>query len=86
MEGTRFTLEVRPILPDQLARLAELAEDLLYTWERGVRSLFYRLDRQLWENCGHSPKVFLRRVAQERLDDAVRDRVYMEDFTRVLTT
>ncbi|MEE8343308.1 MAG: alpha-glucan family phosphorylase, partial [Gammaproteobacteria bacterium] len=86
MEGTRFTLEVRPNLPDQLARLAELAEDLLYTWDRGVRGLFYRLDRQLWENCGHSPKVFLRRVAQERLDDAVRDRVYMEDFTRVLTT
>ena len=79
MSGTRFTLEVQPVLPARLARLAELANDLLYSWERQVRGLFFRLDRELWEACGHNPKVFLRRVAQQRLDDAVDDRVYMEE-------
>jgi starch phosphorylase len=80
-----FTLEVQPVLPAKLARLNELANDLLYSWDRQVRGLFFRLDRELWEVCGHNPKVFLRRVAQQRLDDAVEDRVYMEEYNRVLS-
>ncbi len=85
MTGTRFTLEVQPKLPARLKRLAELANDLLYSWDRQVRSLFYRLDHELWDSCSHNPKVFLRRVAQRRLEDAAQDRVFMEDFQRVLS-
>jgi len=85
MNGTRYVLEVQPTLPAPLARLAELANDLLYSWDRSVRNLFYRLDPWLWESCGHNPKVFLRRVAQQRLEDAAEDRIYMEDYNRVLS-
>ena len=65
MPGTRFTLEVQPQLPPRLERLRELANDLVYSWDRQVRSLFWRLDPELWDRCGHNPKVFLRRVAQD---------------------
>lgn len=85
MTGTRFTLEVQPKIPQRLARLTELANDLLYSWDRQVRSLFFRLDRNLWESCGHNPKVFLRRVSQERLDEAADDRLFMEDYNRALS-
>jgi len=85
MPGTRYTLEVRPVLPDRLNRLQELANDLLYSWDREVRGLFFRLDRELWESCGHNPKVFLRRISQKRLNDAAEDRVFMEDYNRVLS-
>jgi len=85
MTGTRYTIEVQPVLPSRLARLAELANDLLYSWDRQVRGLFFRLDRELWDRCGHNPKVFLRRVAQKRLDEAAEDRVYMEEYNRVLS-
>jgi len=85
MAGTRFNLEVQPKIPSQLARLEELANDLLYSWDRNVRQLFYRLDSSLWQPCGHSPKVFLRRVAQQRLEDALHDQVFMEDYNRVLS-
>ncbi len=85
MPGTRYTLEVRPVLPERLKRLQELANDLLYSWDREVRGLFFRLDRELWEACGHNPKVFLRRVSQKRLNDAADDRVFMEDYNRVLS-
>ncbi|HEY8554018.1 MAG TPA: alpha-glucan family phosphorylase [Burkholderiales bacterium] len=84
MNGTRYTLEVQPVLPEPLKRLAELANDLLYSWDRSVRGLFYRLDPELWEASRHNPKVFLRRVAQERLERAVEDRVYMDEYDRVL--
>ncbi|HYA36698.1 MAG TPA: DUF3417 domain-containing protein, partial [Candidatus Methylomirabilis sp.] len=85
MPGTRYKLEVQPVIPERLKRVQELANDLLYSWDREVRSLFFRLDRELWEACGHNPKVFLRRVAQQRLLDAAEDRVFMEDYNRVLS-
>jgi starch phosphorylase len=84
MTGTRFSLEVQPNLPKKIARLEELANDLLYTWDRNVRSLFYRLNNDLWEEVGHSPKLFLRRIAQKRLEDATEDRIFMDDYHRAL--
>lgn len=85
MAGTYYTLEVQPRLPTRLKGLAELANDLLYTWDRQVRGLFAHLDRELWESCGHNPKLFLRRVAQETLDSAAQDRTFMEDYHRALS-
>ncbi len=86
MSGTRFALEVQPRIPPELERLEELANDLLYSWDRSVRSLFFRLDPPLWESSGHNPKVFLRRVAQQRLQEAAEDRIYVEAYNRVLST
>lgn len=83
MEPTKFKIEVRPKIPEQLAGIEEMANDLLYSWDRGVRGLFYRLDPSLWESCKHNPKVFLRRVSQRTLEQAADDHVFMEEFTRV---
>jgi len=85
MAGKTFSIEIQPRIPSQLARLEELANDLLYSWDRSVRALFHRLDEELWQTSGHSPKVFLRRISQERLEEAVQDQVFMEDFNRVLS-
>ena len=85
MTGKLFSLEVQPRIPAQLARLEELANDLLYSWDRSVRSLFHRLDEELWQSSGHSPKVFLRRISQARIEQAVQDQVFMEDYNRVLS-
>jgi starch phosphorylase len=86
MPGTRFALEVQPELPEKLTRLSELANDLLYSWDRSVRSLFFRLDPALWESCGHNPKLFLRRVSQQRINEAAEDRIYVEAYNRILST
>ncbi|MDH3991651.1 MAG: alpha-glucan family phosphorylase [Gammaproteobacteria bacterium] len=83
MPGSIYPLEVQPRIPGELARLQEMANDLVYSWDRSIRSLFHRLDRDLWEACGHNPKAFLRRVSQHRLDEAIVDRSYMEDYRRV---
>jgi glycogen phosphorylase len=86
MTGTRYSLEVQPVIPARLARLHELANDLFYSWDRQVRALFFRLDRELWDACRHNPRVFLRRVSQRRLEAAAEDRIYMEDYNRVLSS
>jgi len=85
MPGTSFSLEVQPRLPAELGRLTELANDLLYSWDQDMRRIFSRLDDELWERCGHNPKLFLRRVAQHKLEAALEDRSYMEDYQRVLS-
>ena len=85
MSGTRFSLEVQPRIPDSLKRLEELANDLFYSWDRQVRRLFTRLDKELWGTSSHNPKTFLRRVSQQRLEEAAEDRVFMEDYDRVLS-
>ena len=84
MHGTRFTLEIQPDIPDALEGLTRLANDLVYTWDRRARSLFPRLDPKLWYNCSHNPKVFLRQVAQTRLEKACKDRTFMEDYHRTM--
>jgi starch phosphorylase len=85
MPGSRYSLEIQPIVPPQLERLNELSNDLLYSWDSQVRRLFQRLDTKLWEECAHNPKVFLRRVEQSKLEAAVKDTVYMQDYNHVLT-
>ncbi|MFA9462008.1 alpha-glucan family phosphorylase [Thiohalorhabdus methylotrophus] len=86
MPGTRYRLEVQPRIPENLARLRELANDFKYTWDRRIRGLFYQLDHEVWESCGHNPKIFLRRVSQSRLEQAARDRVFLEEYNRVLSS
>ncbi len=85
MTGTPYSLEVQPNIPAPLARLHELADDLLYSWDRHVRNLFYWLDPRLWEACGHNPRVFLRRLDQKRLDRAAGDPLYLKKYNGCLS-
>ena len=84
MSGNEYFLEVRPRLPAVFARLEELSHNLFYSWDRGVRGLFFRMDPELWKRCGHNPKVFLRRVAQHRLDELAEDTDFVLRYQEVL--
>jgi glycogen phosphorylase len=83
--GTTFTLEVNPKLPRRLARLEELANNLLYSWDRQTRLLFSRLDPHLWVEVGHNPKAFLKRIDEQKLVDAADDQVFLGNLNRVLS-
>ena len=83
--GTTFTLEVNPKLPRRLARLEELANNLLYSWDRQTRLLFSRLDPPLWHKLDHNPKAFLKRIDEQKLVDAADDPVFLGNLNRVLS-
>ncbi len=53
---------MRPALPPQLARMPELAYNVLWNWDATIRNLFRRLDLNLWRVCGHNPVLMLGRV------------------------
>jgi len=84
-QGTTFTLEVNPKIPRKLMRLEELANNLWYSWDKPTRTLFARLHPGLWDAVGHNPKVFLRRVDEKRLLEAVEDQVFLATYNRVLS-
>jgi starch phosphorylase len=80
---TRFKeFLVRPALPKELERLSELAYNLLWTWDRGIRSLFRRLDPALWIQSGHNPVLMLGRLPQAALQRAAADPRYVFLYRR----
>ncbi len=85
MSETRIAFEIQPVLPAALARLPTLADDLSYTWDRRIQNLFANLDRELWNACGHNPKMFLRRVAQSTLEAAAANAVFLQEYEAVLS-
>ena len=86
MPGTRYQLEVNPEIPENLSRLQQLANNLWYSWDRPTRALFARLSPGLWRATQHSPKAFLKRIEQRRIDDAGEDPVFLGTLHRVLST
>ena len=83
--GSTFNLEVRAIVPQRLMRLEELANNLWYSWDiMPTRALFSRLDPALWNRVGHSPKALLKRIDQRRLTEAAEDKLFVENYNRVL--
>ncbi len=85
MPGTHFQVEIRPSIPERLKRLEDLANDLYYSWNRGVRRLFCHLDEGVWNFCLSNPKVFLRRIGQRRLEEASHDPIFLADYRSVLS-
>src|SRR5438552_2875253 len=73
---------VRPSLPPALSRLAELAYNIVWSWEPMIRALFRRLDPVLWRESGYNPVVLLGRVPQSALDRAAADPRYVSLYTQ----
>lgn len=82
--GSPFVLEVSPKLPRGLERLAELADNLWYSWDRNAREIFARVHPRFWDTVGHSPKPFLMHVDEQHLVRAAQDPGFMADYARVL--
>ncbi len=71
-------------LPKRIARLADLAYNLWWTWNPNATELFEAVDRQLWDETGHNPVKFLRRVKRKALNGALQDPRFLELYDQVL--
>lgn len=78
-------IEITSALPLALARLAELAANLSFSWHRPTRALFQDLDPVLWEQVIGNPRLMLRCIDQTFLDRAAADASYLARFQKVLT-
>ena len=82
--GTAYTIDIHPRIPARLARLADLAGNLWYSFDRPTRILFARLHPALWDAVGHCPKTVLKRIDERRLLAAADDPSFIQGFHRVL--
>ncbi|MDQ2775915.1 MAG: alpha-glucan family phosphorylase [Acidobacteriota bacterium] len=73
---------VRPALPAALSRLPELANNLLWSWDHTIRSLFRRLEPALWKESNHNPVLQLGRISQAILDKAAADPRFLSLYRR----
>lgn len=81
---TIATLSILPRLPDELARLEELAYNLWWSWRPEAQELYARINPELWETVNHNPVKLLHRAAQADIDRTAGDPDYLAAYTRVM--
>ena len=64
--------------------LADISQNLWWSWQLDARELFHRIDRRLWEGTRHNAVQFLRQVSPERLEEHAQDPISLERFDRVV--
>ncbi|MGW2783930.1 glycosyltransferase family 1 protein [Streptomyces populi] len=67
----RFT--VRPVLPEALHPLSDLARNLRWSWHAETRDLFRSVDPERWTACGGDPVRLLGSVPAGRLVELTQD-------------
>jgi glycogen phosphorylase len=80
-------IEVYPLLPGPLARLAELANNMFFSWHRPTRALFEDLDPELWKQANGNPRLLLRGASTRKTSIARPPiRIYLERYRQVLSS
>ncbi|MHB1064531.1 MAG: alpha-glucan family phosphorylase [Georgenia sp.] len=70
-------LTVRTVLPEALAPLDTLAQNLRWSWHTPTRDLFASLDPELWDQVHRDPVALLGSVAPDRVAAAARDEAFV---------
>jgi starch phosphorylase len=74
-----------PYLPQRLAGLGMLADNLWWSWNPAARMLFKTLDRQAWKESVHNPDKMLKELPKEILDAAAENQDYLRQYDVVLS-
>jgi len=77
------SFSVVPLLPPPVEALREIAYNLYWCWTNDAIELFRRLDRDLWETCGHNPVLMLGVIEQEKLEAAAVNDAFLDHLRRV---
>ena len=83
LPASRFDLPAPP-LPDRIAGLATVAENLAWSWNREARALFAAIDERLWARVHENPIALLRLVDSERLAVCARDAAFVAAYDGVM--
>lgn len=73
-----------PHLPERIRVLADISQNLWWSWQLDARQLFHDIDPRLWERTRHNAVEFLRQVAPARLAQCAKDPIFLERFDRVV--
>jgi glycogen phosphorylase len=77
--------EIIQLVPKRVERLAELANNLWWSWDEEGRQVFRSLDYELWRASGRNPVKQLRDINPEKLDAAAKDPAFLELYDSVIS-
>ena len=76
---------VVPRLPERIAKLMDIANNMWWCWDQDAIELFLRIDRRrLWLATHQNPKRMLGEVSQVRLEELAEDESFLAHFDRVV--
>ncbi len=68
---------VRPVLPERLVALGDLANNLRWSWHHETQDIFASVDPKAWDTSGHDPVRLLGAVSVDRLDELSKDEEFL---------
>ncbi len=74
-----------PNAPDRIRGLADIANNLGWSWHREARALFRSIDENLWHLCRHNPVDLLSRIDSSRLLELSADADFLEQYDAVIS-
>ena len=77
-------ITVTPQLPERIKQLAQVADNLWWTWNTDFLKLFKMIDMDLWETVGKNPVKFLRLVSQGKLENASNNPEFLKDYDKIV--
>ena len=75
---------VVPQLPQRIGKLAEIANNLWWSWNTEFLRLFKTIDNDLWENSEKNPVKFLKMVNQNRIEEIANDQEFLKKYDKVV--
>ena len=73
-------ITVNPQLPERIKRLSDIANNMWWSWNTEFLKLLKDIDIDLWEQIGKNPVKFLKQVSQEKLENASKDKEFVERY------
>ena len=75
---------IKPVLPELISGLEELAKNMWWTWDSDARELFKSLDKKLWFQLEQNPIPLLEEIPPEVLSKLSQDEEFMTRYYRVM--
>ena len=77
------SINVKSNLPAELAKLSELAHNMWWAWNHDARSLFTKLDEELYHECGDNPVLLLERLSYEKMANLAKNKAIIKKMNDV---
>ena len=74
---------IKSKLPEKLHKLAEIIQNLWWTWDDEAQELFEVIDPEIWQKCEQNPAILFEQVKYGQLVEISQNTEYTDKLDRV---
>lgn len=74
---------IKSKLPEKLARLNEISQNLWWTWDDDAQELFELIDPEIWQKCEQNPAILFEQVKYNQLTELGKNEDYIQKLEKV---